>query len=107
MVLLAALVGLAGAVSLAALAGARRAERALPQFLGRQDPPQAVVYSFAGGPGDDMAQTAADLLALPAVTEATRVAPLLVAGPDVGGAPRRLVALDVLDRGGEAVLGDP
>ena len=105
-VLLAALIGLAGAVSLAALAGARRGERALPRFLEQQHPPEAVVYAFAE-PGDDMARAAAQLRRLPYVRAAVRVAPLLVAGPDVAGGPRRLVALDVIDRRAEGVLGDP
>ncbi|MCI3948538.1 MAG: hypothetical protein K0R11_472, partial [Acidimicrobiales bacterium] len=106
-VALAALIGLAAAVSFTAVAGARRGERALPHFLERQDPPHAVVYAFGAGPGDDLAETAEALRALPYVAEATRVAPLLVAGPDAGGAPRRLVALDVIDAGEEEVLGAP
>jgi hypothetical protein len=110
-VLLALLVGLAGAVSLAALAGARRGERALPRFLARQDPPAAVVYAFGPGPGpgsvDDGSQTADAIRELPGVEQATRVAPLLVAGPDVAGTPRRLVALDQIDGGGTTVLGRP
>jgi hypothetical protein len=103
-VLLAALIGLTGAAAFAAVAGARRGERALPAFLDRQHPPEAVVYT---GPGSDMAEEAARLAALPSVRSAVRVAPLLVAGPDVEGSPRRLVALDVMDRGGEDVVGHP
>lgn len=105
---LAALLGLAGAFSLAAFAGARRGERALPQFLAQQDPPHAAVFAF-GGPGTDMAEAATALRELPYVVEASRLAPLLVAGPDVDGAgtPRRFVAALVVDRDSDALLGDP
>ncbi len=105
---LVALIGLAGAVSLAALAGARRGERALPAFLDRQDPPHAAVFAF-GEPGDDLAELAEALRDLPYVVEASRLAPLLVAGPDVDGTttPRRFVASLVADRDAHSLLGDP
>jgi hypothetical protein len=104
---LAALIGLAGAVSLAAVAGARRGERALPEFLARQEPPHAAVFAFE--PGDDLAEVAAALRGRPYVVEASRLAPLLVAGPDVEGTgtPRRFIASDVVDRGADALNGDP
>ncbi len=49
-VLLTVLVGLAGGVVLAAVAGARRTEAALPRFLARDPfPVQAIVFSPGGG----------------------------------------------------------
>ena len=107
MVLLAALIGLAGAVSLAALAGARRGDQALPAFLARQDPFDASVYVFNGPPGDDLEGAAATVRELPYVAEAVRVAPVVLSGPGAGGATRLLVALDVIDAGGERVIGAP
>src|SRR5215210_2046007 len=113
-VVLTLLIGVAGAVVLTAVAGARRGDRALPAFLARQRPPSAVVYDVraaesAGGTASSVEPESAALERLPYVETAMRGAPLVVAGPDDGRAVgrRRQLALVSLDRGGSDFLGRP
>ena len=55
---LALLVGLAGALVLAAAAGARRSEAALPRFLAANQTVDAAVYVPASSPSDDLSRPA-------------------------------------------------
>jgi hypothetical protein len=87
-VLLAVLVGLTGGVVLAAGAGARRTEAALPRFLAR-DPfqAQAMVYAPAGG----LQQREVRALAgLPVVARAFRITDVVVSSVDPASPTGRL-----------------
>jgi hypothetical protein len=83
-VLLALLVGLAGGVALAGLAGARRSETALPRFLASSYTIDAQVF-FAGPDGRDARIGPTELralAALPQVRTVRRAMALLTAGSD-------------------------
>ena len=104
---LVALIGLAGAVVLAGVTGARRSDRALPGFLARQHPPDAVVYvanELQGGTGSvSMQAELGALRRLPDVEQAARAAPFVVGGPGA----RRQFALGAIDPEAESFLGAP
>jgi hypothetical protein len=83
-VLLALLVGLAGGVALAGLAGARRSDTALPRFLAASSTIDAQVF-FAGPDGRAAPLGPTELralAALPQVRTAQRAMPLITAGSD-------------------------
>jgi hypothetical protein len=111
-VLLAVLVGLAGGMVLAAVAGARRTDAALPRFLARDHAADAIIF-----PSDARQQIRPDqfvkqlraLVALPEVTAGTRITATIVAGPDqasLAGWGRNLAALP-MDPGAGWVFGHP
>jgi hypothetical protein len=84
-VLLAVLVGLAGGVVLAAVAGARRTDAALPRFLAR-DPFQADAIVFAPAGGLQEREVRA-LAGLPEVAQAYRVTDVVVSSVDPATRP--------------------
>jgi hypothetical protein len=107
------LVGIAGAAVLAALAGARRGERALPQFIARQRQPDAAVFVGGEAEGGTASPTgqreAARIAELPYVERALRAAPVMVAEVDPGGASgrhRRLATVGI-DPGALGLFGRP
>ena len=108
--LLVALVGLAGGVVLAGVAGARRNDAALPGFLARQRPPDAMVFiateAQGGAASADLGAEAEVIRSLPYVRTAHRVAAVLLAtGEDDG---RRVqLANQTLDPGGLPLWGEP
>jgi FtsX-like permease family len=111
---LALLVGLAGALVLAAAAGARRSEAALPRFLAANQTVDATVYVPSSGPADDAAEARRRVAALPEVRQAFRmtgwtVGALLLAGADPAepsGWHRQLGTV-ALDPGGSMAFGRP
>jgi ABC-type lipoprotein release transport system permease subunit len=111
-VLLAVLVGLAGGVVLAAVAGARRTDAALPRFLARDHAADAIVDFPDSGelPGPDpLGRKVRALAALPEVAAATRVTAAILASPDPAGAAgrRRNLAILPMDRGAGWFFGRP
>ena len=70
---LALLVGLAGALVLAAAAGARRSEAALPRFLAANQTVDAAVYVPLSNPTDDLSEARRRVAALPEVRQAFRL----------------------------------
>jgi putative ABC transport system permease protein len=111
--LLTLLVGLSGGVVLAALAGARRSDAALPRFLAASRTTDAVVF-FTGPRGGQPARTDLDaelraVAALAQVRAAQRMTlPILSASdPDDPAGPSRQLGLVGLDRVGSDVLGRP
>jgi hypothetical protein len=109
-VLLAVLVGLAGAMVLAAVAGARRTDAALPRFLARDHAGDAVIFLPASPTSaDPLASQLRALVALPEVTAGTRLTETIVAGPDqrsLAGRGRNLALLP-MDPGAGWVFGHP
>jgi len=111
---LALLVGLAGALVLAAVAGARRSEAALPRFLAANQTVDATVYVPSSGPADDAAAAQRRVAALPEVRQAFRmtgwtVGALVLAGADPAepsGWQRQLGTV-ALDPGGSMAFGRP
>jgi hypothetical protein len=69
---LAVLVGLAGALVLAAAAGARRSEAALPRFLAANQTVDAAVYVPISNRSDDLAEARRRVAALPGVRQVFR-----------------------------------
>jgi hypothetical protein len=111
--LLALLVGLAGGVVLAAVAGARRSDAALPRFLAASQTTDATVW-FTGPRGGQPSRTdlAAELraiAALPQVRTAQRVGGLIMSGSDPLGPapPSRQLGWVGLDAVGAEVFGRP
>jgi hypothetical protein len=109
---LALLVGLAGALVLAAAAGARRSETALPRFLAVN----RTVDSWVTVQTDDLAKVRDQLAALPEVQQVFRVSGvvggLILAGADPaeGAHPLRwrlLIGAVALDPGGSVAFGRP
>jgi hypothetical protein len=113
--LLAVLVGLAGGVVLAALAGARRSDAALPQFLAASRTTDTLVWMIgsSGRPGQpartDLAAELRAVAALPQVRAAQRVLPLIMSASDPTGpgGPSRQLGWVGLDRAGYEVFGRP
>jgi hypothetical protein len=108
--LLAVLVGLTGGVVLAAVAGARRTDAALPRFVARDHAIDALVYppeEFQ--PRDPLKWQLQELAALPEVAGATRVMSVFLTGLDQPAATdRRAVSAVVpMDPGGSRILGRP
>lgn len=111
--LLVVCVAVAGGAVLAALAGARRGEAALPAFLRRATAADAVVFTNVTGepgtPEHDLRDVATALRDLQGVEGVARsVAPILAVRDDAaaGGWHRQLATL-TFDRGGTALLGRP
>jgi hypothetical protein len=106
-VLLAVLVGLAGGMVLAAVAGARRTDAALPRFLAYDRPrADAIIYSPSGG---QQRREVRVLAALPEVARATRISTTIVASPDPAYPTglRRTAGFLALDPGGSWMFGRP
>jgi ABC-type lipoprotein release transport system permease subunit len=111
-VLLAVLVGLAGGVVVAAVAGARRTDTALPRFLASDRVADAIVdFPDAGEqPGPDpLGSKVRALAALPEVAAATRVTNAILASPGPAGptSRRRNLAILPMDAGGGWFFGRP
>jgi FtsX-like permease family len=113
---LALLVGLAGALVLAAAAGARRSEAALPRFLAANRTVDATLEARANDPTDDLAEQRRQVAALPEVRQVFRVSGtvggLVLAGADSTGSagPARwhvLIGMAALDPGGSVGFGRP
>jgi hypothetical protein len=113
---LALLVGLAGALVLAAAAGARRSEAALPHFLAVNRTVDSWVTVQTDDPADNLAKVRHQLAALPEVWQVFRVSGvqggLIVAGADPaeGAHPVRwhlLIGGAALDPGGSIAFGRP
>jgi FtsX-like permease family len=113
---LALLVGLAGALVLAAAAGARRSEAALPRFLAVNRMVDSWVTVQSDDPADDLAKVRDKLAALPEVRQVFRVSGvvggLILAGADpAGGAHpvrwRYVLGTVALDPGGSVAFGRP
>jgi hypothetical protein len=111
---LALLVGLAGALVLAAAAGARRSEAALPRFLAANQTVDAAVYVPLSNPTDDLSEARRRVAALPEVRQAFRLSgwtagALILAGADPAapsGWHRQLGGV-ALDPGGSVAFGRP
>jgi hypothetical protein len=113
--LLALLVGLSGGVVLAAVAGARRSDAALPRFLAASRTNDTMV--FVSGPsrqpgqpaGSDLAAELRAIAGLPQVLDAQRFSPLILAAADPAGrsGPSRQQGWVGLDRAGYELLGRP
>jgi hypothetical protein len=108
-ILLVLFAGLAGGIVLAAVAGARRTDVALPRFLAYHQMIDASVDFLQGHEASvDLARQRAKLAALPEVRQAVRATAIIVAGDDGTGAlGRRRLAYLPLDPGGSAVFGRP
>jgi putative ABC transport system permease protein len=110
---LALVVGLAGGIALAALAGAGRSDTALVRFLAASDTVDTrVVWDTSGGGSIDQPELAARLAgvaALPQVRAAHRAAVVIVSVLDPAGPmrPARQLAWVGLDRPGHEALGRP
>jgi hypothetical protein len=111
---LALLVGLAGALVLAAAAGARRSETALPRFLAANQTVDAAVYVPASSPSDDLSEARRRVGALPEVRQAFRATGwttgaliLAVADPADPSRWHRQLGTAALDPGGSVVFGHP
>jgi hypothetical protein len=106
------LIGLAGALVLAAAAGARRSEAALPRFLAANRTVDAAVFLPTADPADDLAEARRRVAALPEVRqvfrESGRVGALVLAGADPADPAQwhRQLGTIALDPGG-AVFGRP
>jgi hypothetical protein len=108
--LLAVLVGLTGGVVLAAVAGTRRTDAALPRFVARDHTIDALVYPQEDFESrDPLAWQLQELAALPEVAGATRVRSVLLTGLDQpGSTDRRAVWAAVpMDPGGSRIYGHP
>lgn len=113
--LLALLVGLAGGVVLAAVAGARRSDAALPRFLAASRTTDTLVYILGPGtqPGQpvrsDLAAQLRAVAALPQVRAAQRLCGVIMSGSDPTGrvGPSRQLAWVGLDRAGHEAFGRP
>ena len=113
--LLALLVGLSGGVVLAAVAGARRSDAALPRFLAASRTTDTVVY--VSGPshqpgqpaGSDLAAELRAIAGLPQVLDAQRFSPLILSAADPAGrsGPSRQLGWVGLDRAGYELFGRP
>jgi hypothetical protein len=113
-VLLALLVGLAGGLVLAALAGARRSDAALPRFLAFNQTTDAMVWVVprSGSFFDDrshLGQERRVVAGLPGVRSTTRGSVIIVSGTDPASpaGPRRQTAVVALDPGGGDLAGRP
>jgi FtsX-like permease family len=111
---LALLVGLAGALVLAAAAGARRSEAALPRFLAANQTVDAAVYVPASSPSDDLSEARRRVGALPEVHQVFRATGwttgaliLAVADPADPSRWHRQLGTAALDPGGSVVFGRP
>jgi hypothetical protein len=108
--LLALLVGLAGALVLAAAAGARRSEAALPRFLAANRTMDAAVLVQPDEPFDDLAEARRRLAALPEVRQVFRLTGALIlagADPTDPGRWHRQLGAVALDPGGSMAFGRP
>ena len=112
--LLALLIGLAGGVVLASVAGARRSDAALPRFLAASRTTEATVWFITGPRGGQPARTdLADELravaALPQVRSAQRVTALIMSASDPTGpkGPNRQLGVAGLDGAGHDMMGRP
>jgi FtsX-like permease family len=108
--LLALLVGVAGALVLAAAAGARRSEAALPRFLAANRTMDAAVYVLADNPADDLAKARRQLAELPEARQVFRLTgALILAGTDPTDPARwqRQLGAVALDPGGSVAFGRP
>jgi FtsX-like permease family len=108
------LVGLAGALVLAAAAGARRSEAALPRFLAANQTVDAAVYVPPSSPSDDLTEARRRVAALPEVRQAFRASgwtagALVLAVADASDPTRwrRQLGTVALDPGGSVVFGRP
>ena len=111
---LALLVGLAGGVVLAAVAGARRSEAALPRFLAASRSTEATVWFIAGPRGGqpartDLAEELHAVAVLPQVRTAQRGTALIMSASDPAGSqgPSRQLGSVGLDEAGHEVFGRP
>src|SRR5215211_816840 len=112
--LLALLVGLAGAVVLAATAGIRRSEAALPRFLAANRTMDTDVGILTDDPADDLAGARRRVAGLPEVRQVVRVSggavgALVLAGADPADPGRwyRQLGVVALDLGGGVAFGRP
>jgi FtsX-like permease family len=113
--LLILLVGLSGGVVLAALAGARRSEAALPRFLAAYRTADTLVSIIGprNRPGEparnDLATEVRAVAGLPQVRTARRVCLVILSGsdPTTGARPSRQLALVGLDGVGHEAFGRP
>src|SRR5512132_1187056 len=108
--LLVLLVGLGGALVLAAAAGARRSEAALPRFLAANQTMETAVYVQADAPFDDLAEARRQLAALPEVRQVVRwTGALILAGADPTDPAHwhRQLGAVALDPGGSVAFGRP
>jgi hypothetical protein len=108
--LLTLLVGLAGALVLAAAAGARRSEAALPRFLAWNRTMDAAVLVQPEEPFDDLAEARRRLAALPEVHQVVRLTGALIlagADPTDPGRWHRQLGAIALDPGGSMAFGRP
>jgi hypothetical protein len=108
--LLAVLVGLTGGVVLAAAAGARRTDAALPRFVARDHTIDALVYPpVEFEPRDPLAWQVRELASLPEVAGATRVTSVVLTGLDQPGSTNRrpVSAVVPMDPGGSRIFGRP
>jgi hypothetical protein len=111
---LAVLVGLAGALVLAAAAGARRSEAALPRFLAANQTVDAAVYVPVSSPSDDLAEARRRVAALSGVRQVFRASGwtagalvLAVADPADPARWHRQLGTVALDPGGSVAFGHP
>jgi len=111
---LAVLVGLAGAMVLAATAGVRRSEAALPRFLAANQTVDAAVYVPPSSPSDDLAEARRRVAALPEVRQTFRASgwtagALVLAVADPANPTRwhRQLGTVALDPGGNVAFGRP
>jgi hypothetical protein len=108
--LLVLLVGFAGALVLAAAAGARRSEAALPRFLAANRTMDAAVFVQPDDPFDDLAEARRQLAALAEVQQVFRLTgALILAGvdPTDPGRWHRQLGAVALDPGGGLAFGRP
>jgi hypothetical protein len=108
--LLVLLAGLTGGVVLAALAGARRSEAALPRFLTASRTTDALVWVLGPRGGQpartDLAQELRVIEGLPQVRDAARVGALIMAVSDPRDRAAKLGFVG-LDRSGDVAFGRP
>jgi putative ABC transport system permease protein len=111
---LALLVGLAGALVLAATAGARRSEATLPRFLAANQTVDAAVYVPSSSPSDDLAEARRRVADLPEVRQVFRASgwtagALVLAVADAADPTRwhRQLGTVALDPGGSVAFGRP
>jgi hypothetical protein len=110
-VLLAVLVGLAGGMVLAAVAGARRTDAALPRFIAYDNTVDAEVVSDVGTQPrlDPLGREVRAVAALPEVAAATRATAIILSSPDPASPTgrRRDLGYLPLDSGGSRMFGRP
>lgn len=111
---LAVLVGVGGALAIAAAAGARRTHEVLPRFLGSAAGPQVGVFIVPEdgspfGPGGDRADVRNALAGLPEVSSALRAADSVVAvpNPDSPSGWSTLLGVASIDAGIAETIGRP